>query len=61
MPDTDIAARAAEVTLADVLQHLVANSTGFPLARDREVHLAALRRHFGIDEYAADGQPAAVS
>lgn len=59
--EEELSRAADDVSIHDVIGHLVANSTGYPTSDDREVHARAVRKHYGTGEYAeqdgaADGQ-----
>lgn len=44
----------SDVSLHDVIGHLVQHSAGYPTNDDREVHARAVRKHYGTGEYAED-------
>ena len=50
--EAKISAQVDDLSLADVLGHLVQHSGGYPTLDDREVHARAVRKHFGTGEYA---------
>lgn len=52
--EQEINDRVEETTLPDVIQHLVANSTGYPTHQDREVHARAVHKHYKTGPYAED-------
>src|SRR6266702_1412229 len=52
--EADISQRADQTSMGDVVSHLVAHSAGYPTLEDREVHARAVRKEFGLGEYAPD-------
>lgn len=53
-----LAAAVKDVSLGDVLHHLVTHSAGYPTNDDREVHARVVRNNYKIGEYAEDSKPA---
>ncbi len=49
-----ISQQAGQTGMGDVLGHLVAHSAGYPAPDDREVHARAVRREYGLGEYAPE-------
>lgn len=53
--EAEIQAQVKDVSLSDVVAHLVQHSAGYPTNDHREVHARAVRKHYGVGEYAESG------
>lgn len=52
--EAQIEAAVKDVSLPDVLDHLVRHSGGYPTVDHREVHARAVRKHYKTGEYAPE-------
>lgn len=59
--EDDIQRASQEVTMGDVVHHLVSHSLGYPTVDDREAHLRAVRREFHMDPEPDEDQAEAVT